>query len=249
MDNRVKLIAISHVPTNGGLVNPAAAVGEVARGFEVLYLLDACQSVGQMPVDVQEIGCDFLAACGRKYLRGPRGTGFLYARRSAWEQVEPPFLDLLAAEWIEPDRYVIRDDARRFETWEGYVAGRMGLGAAVEYALQWGLPAIRDRVRYLADTFRTKLSELPGAQVRDLGQERCGIVTFDIEGTTSEQIKRVLADHGINVTVSYDRYTLLDMRGRGLPDVTRASVHYYNTEDEIDRFIGVLTEHAIPSPS
>ena len=240
IDDRVKLIAITHVPTNGGLVNPAAAVGKVAREAGVPYLLDACQSVGQMPIDVETIGCDMLSATGRKFLRGPRGTGFLYVRRAILERLEPPFLDLHAAEWVARDRFEIRPDARRFENWEAYYAGKIGLGVAIDYALQWGLDAIWARISRLADALRQRLSAVPGVTVRDQGLERCGIVSFDIAGDDADAVQRRLAAERINVSVSRPPSTLLDMEARGLRDLVRASVHYYNNDEEIERFCTAL---------
>jgi cysteine desulfurase/selenocysteine lyase len=236
IDDRVKLIAMTHVPTNGGLVNPAAAVGKVARAAGITYLLDACQSVGQMPVDVGEIGCDLLSTTGRKFLRGPRGTGFLYVRRELCQQLQPPFLDLHAATWVTPDRYEIRTDARRFENWETNFAGKVGLGVAIDYARDWGMAAIWDRVRSLASTLRAELEEIPGVTVRDIGAERCGIVTFTAEGIEARQVQQALAGQSMNVTTSTVDSTRFDMEARGLNEVVRASVHYYNDEAEIERF-------------
>jgi cysteine desulfurase / selenocysteine lyase len=240
VDERVKLIAITHVPTNGGLVNPAAAVGEVAREAGVLYLLDACQSIGQVPVDVETIGCDMLSATGRKYLRGPRGTGFLYVRRGVLEDLEPPFLDLHAAEWTGAESFEIRPDARRFENWETNYAGKVGLGVAVDYALGWGLDAIWERVRALAESLRSRLDDLPGVEVRDLGAERCGIVSFSVEGHAAEDVSRRLSAEGINTSVAPPSSTLLDTQDRNLGPLVRASVHYYNTEEEVSRFCETL---------
>jgi cysteine desulfurase / selenocysteine lyase len=240
IDERVRLISLTHVPTNGGLVNPAVEVGEVAKQAGVLYLLDACQSAGQIPLDVDEIGCDMLSFTGRKYLRGPRGTGLLYVRRSVLDTLTPPFLDLFSAYWTSRDTYEVRGDARRFETWECNYAAKVGMGAAIDYALEWGVDNIESRVNELADDLRERLAALPGARVQDTGARRCGIVAFTLDGISPAEIKNALARHRINVSISGAASTRLDMDQRGLADVARASVHYYNTTEEIDAFERVL---------
>lgn len=241
IDERVKLISITHIPTNGGLVNPAAAIGRIAKAHGITYLLDACQAVGQMPVDVDEIGCDMLSATGRKFLRGPRGTGFLYVRKPLLESLEPPMIDLFAAEWVAPGEYRLRPDARRFENWENNYAARLGLGAAVDYALDLGLDAIWERVCRLAGGLREGLGAMPGVVLRDIGAVQCGIVTFTKEGVEADRIKAALAEKGINVSVSRPSSTLLDATRRGLPPVVRASVHYYNDEAEIERLLQAVS--------
>jgi len=240
----VKLVAITHVPTQGGLVNPAEEIGIAAREAGVPYLLDACQSVGQLPIDVDRIGCDFLSATGRKYLRGPRGTGFLYVRESALALLEPPFLDLHAAAWTAVDRFEIRPDARRFENWETNYAAKIGLGVAVDYAMSWGMEAIAARITMLAETLRRLLEDVEGVRVHDQGTRRCGIVSFSVDGIPASEVQRLVSARGVNVSVSLVEYARLDLPERGLPDLVRASVHYYNTEEELRS----LTE-ALPSPS
>jgi cysteine desulfurase/selenocysteine lyase len=244
LDERVKLVAITHIPTNGGLVNPVAGVGALTRAAGVPFLLDACQSVGQMPVDVEAIGCDMLSGTSRKFLRGPRGMGFLYVRRPWIEQLEPPLLDNHAATWISRDQIRIRADARRFENWECNLAGKWGMGAAVDYALDWGIDAIWERVQKLSAQLRTGLAALPGLTLRDIGAQQCGIVTFTIDGIEPLEIKQRLAAEQINVSHSMITSTRLDMEDRNLTSVVRASVHYYNSEEEVERLCQAL-EHIV----
>jgi selenocysteine lyase/cysteine desulfurase len=244
IDGRVKLIAITWVPTNGGLVNPAAAVGRIARTHGIPYLLDACQAVGQMEVDVEAIGCDMLSATGRKFLRGPRGTGFLYVRRALLQQLEPPMIDHFAAPWVSRDSYQLRDDARRFETWENNYAARLGLGAAVDYALDIGMAPIEQRCRKLAERLRTGLAAIRGVTIRDLGRAPGAIVSFTMHGHEADAIVSSAAAAGITIGASDPASTRIDAEARSLPPLVRASPHYYNTEAEIDRLIDHLARLA-----
>lgn len=240
VDERVNLIAITHVPTQGGLINPAEGVGKIANQFHIPYLLDTTQSVGQMPIDVKAIGCDFLCATGRKYLRGPRGTGFLYARKNIIEQCDPPFIDLHAAKWINDDKYLFRCDALRFETWEQNMAAKIGLGVAIQYALQLGVPTLWKRIQNLAHRLRQGLAEIDGVMVQDLGLNQCGIITFSCNNKTPEEVQCYLASKKINVSVTMQEYARLDLVKRGFRALARASVHYYNTEKEVDIFCSEL---------
>ncbi len=240
VDERVKLISISHIPTGGGLVNPASEVGRIAKSAGIPYLLDLCQGVGQIPLDVDQIGCDILCGTGRKYLRGPRGTGLLYVRREMIEKLEPPMLDLHAATLLTPTHYEIRLDARRFENWEQYFAGKTALGTAIKYACSWGLELIRDRIYSLAAILRGKLAEMDGVTLTDEGVEKCGIVTFMADQRNAAEIKKAVAEQGINVSTSSSSGSLVSYQQRGLKMVVRASLHYFNTIEEIDYFVTIL---------
>ncbi|CDZ78180.1 putative cysteine desulfurase [Legionella massiliensis] len=240
LDEKVKLIAITHVPTQGGLINPIIEVGKLAKQQAIPYLVDTTQSLGQMPIDVQEIGCDFLCATGRKFLRGPRGTGFLYARKAILDRCDPPFIDLHAAQWIADDNYLLRPDARRFETWEQNIAAKIGLATAIDYALALGINTIWHRIQTLAELLREKLTEIPGLTLHDLGKNKCGIVTFTCENRDPLFIQETLRNKQINVSVSLEEYARLDLQKRKISALVRASIHYYNIEEEIEKFCDAL---------
>ncbi len=236
IDSDVRLIALTHVPSQGGVIHPAEQIGRLARKHNIFYLLDACQSAGQLALDVNRIGCDMLTGTGRKYLRGPRGTGFMYVRHGILDQLQPEFVDQHAARWVSRDKYEFRDDARRFEIWESYLAGKIGLGMAADYACTLGLDCIQHRVQSLAEQLRQALTGLVNVTVHDQGKMLSGIVTFSKSSETAEALHLRLRIQGINSSIVRRSGALLDFERRELGDINRASVHYYNTEDEIARF-------------
>ncbi|MDV6262936.1 aminotransferase class V-fold PLP-dependent enzyme [Rhodococcoides yunnanense] len=240
LDDRVKLVSVVHAPTNGGLINPARAVADLAHGHGALVLLDACQSVGQMHVDVDELGVDALSATGRKWLRGPRGTGFLYLRPGLASTLHPPALDLHSARWDDASTYRMADDATRFEFWECDVAARLALGAAVDYLLELGIDHVEDAVAERAEYLRAGLRKIPGVTVQDLGDRKSGIVSFTVDGEDPVTVRDRLAAEDVTVTVSHRSSTRLDMTGRGLDAIVRASPHYFVTFAELDTMLAAL---------
>jgi selenocysteine lyase/cysteine desulfurase len=241
---RTRLIGLSHVPTSGGLVQPAADIGRIARGCGALYLLDATQSAGQFPVDVNAIGCDMLTGTGRKFLRGPRGTGFLWVRAAALDRLDPFVAEIGSATWDGHHGFTWADGARRFATWEHSYVNVLGLGVAVRQALDLGLDVIGQRAAALGARLRDQLAQLPGVTVHDLGQHRCAIVTASIDGLTAQQAATALGRAGVNVSTTVPGHNPLDMQDRGVHPLIRLSPHYYNTEDEIDRATKLVADLA-----
>ena len=241
---RTRVISMNHVPTNSGLVNPAAAVGAIAREHGIPYLLDACQSVGQLPIDVAAIGCDYLTAAGRKYLRGPRGTGFLFVADQRLSDLEPVMIDGHGAPWVGRNRFELRPDTRRFEVWEQNFAGKAGLAVAVRYAANLDVAVTSQRVIELSVALRAQLESINGVVVRDPGEVRCGIVTFTVEGASPEVIVKRLRSLDINTSFATANSARIDMEDRDLDQVVRASVHYYNDDSDLDALLRAVRQIA-----
>jgi len=235
------VVSLTHVPTNGGLVHPAAEVGARTRAAGVPLLLDACQSAGQ--IDLRDIPWDLLSATGRKYLRGPRGTGFLAVRRPLLDRItRHSWIDLHGATWTGPGSYTLRDDARRLELWERSVAGQLGLRAAVRYALDCDPAWLEQRIASVARALRAQLAEVDGVAVHDQGRRRCGIVTFTVAGHDPVAVRDQLRTRDIHVSVSSAPSTRLDMDDRGLDQLVRASVHALTTDDDLQRLVRALKQ-------
>jgi selenocysteine lyase/cysteine desulfurase len=244
-----KLLAITHIPTNSGLVQPVNEIAKIydeyieSNPYKTWYILDACQSAGQMKLDVETLKCDFLSITCRKFLRGPRGTGALYISDKALEAgLEPMFIDMRGAEWIEKDSYKQQPDAKRFEDWEFAYSTVIGTAKAIEYCLAIGEDKIWEQVQYLSGYMRNQLSQLNKVRVLDKGPEVCGLVTFHIDGSDPKNIVSELLKRKINVVPSYRAFGIIDFDEKGVEWAIRASPHYYNTIEEIDIFIQNVKE-------
>jgi cysteine desulfurase/selenocysteine lyase len=248
VDARVRLISLTWLPANGGLINPAAQIGAIARAHAIPFVIDAAQAVGQLPVDVRALGCDILTAPGRKWLRGPRGTGLLYVRRSFLPQLSVRAVDHSSAPWRDGD-FQVRADARCFEMSESSLALRLGLRVAIRSALAIGLEPISNRISTLADSLRTLLADIPRVQLQDLGQVRSGLVSFTVDGIEPSVVRQQLWTRGMDVAVSGMGFTPIDMHARGLTDVVRASPHLYNDEDQIAQLSAAVGDIAMARAS
>jgi selenocysteine lyase/cysteine desulfurase len=242
-ERRPRLVAVTHIPTNSGLVQPVAEIGRRCRELELLYLVDACQSVGQYAIDVEQLGCDFLSATGRKFLRGPRGSGLLYVSdRALAAGYEPLFIDMRGARWVGPEDYRQVETAARFEDWEFSYATLLGSAAAIRYALTVGIDVIAERTPALGAALRERLAKLDGVRIFDRGRRRCAIVTFTVDGWNSEVLMTELRRRRINSSVSAREHALYDFTDKSIEACVRMSPHYYNTEQEVNEVVDAVRE-------
>jgi selenocysteine lyase/cysteine desulfurase len=238
---KIRLLAVTWVPTNSGLIQPVEALGAMAQEAGVPYLIDACQAVGQIPIDVARLRCDYLSATGRKFLRGPRGIGFLYVSDRALHRGEFPLhVDMRGAEWKSADEFALLPDARRFENWEFAYALVLGLGEAARYALAVGVEQGGTRARQLASQLRAKLKNVPGCRVLDWGTKLAALVTVDVAGHAPADLVALLRKQKINTSASLRAYAVIDMDQKQASGALRISPHYYNTEEEIAAVVDAL---------
>jgi selenocysteine lyase/cysteine desulfurase len=236
-----KLVAVTHVPTNSGLIQPIKEIGEMCRRYDTLYLIDACQSIGQLRLDVDELQCDFLSVTSRKFLRGPRGAGFLYISDRVLEDgFEPLFIDMRGADWVEADKYIARDTAVRFEDWEFAYSLLLGTGAAIDYLLQLDILRIKEQLQSLSSYLRNELTKVDRVTVQDRGPSLAALVTFHMQGSNADFIKAELLKERINVVTSIRNFAVIDYDRKGVDWTIRVSPHYYNTREELDLFLDVV---------
>ena len=240
VDDKTKLIAISHVPSSSGQINPVAEVGKIAKAAGVLYLLDACQSIGQLPVNVDSIGCDMLAGTSRKFLRGPRGVGFMYVSPQALCKLDPVMMSNQSAIWTASNQMDVREDTRVFEAWERSVAVQLGFGAALDYLHSIDSTAAMERTLELGEYLRQKLEGVEGVTIADPAGPSAAIVTFEMAGRDPLEVKAKLAKQNIAVNVASVVHTRLDLEARGIESLLRASPQYYTLHEEIDRFVDAI---------
>jgi len=240
-EHQPKLVALTHIPTSSGLVQAAEEVGAICRKYNTWYLVDACQSVGQLVVDVQKIGCDFLAATGRKFLRGPRGTGFLYVSDRALEAgLAPLIIDMIGAEWTSADDYKLEPTAKRFEFWESSIAGRLALKEAVKYANHVGMANIQEYNTGLMAQFRNQLKQVKGLNLQDRGTQLSNILTFTMDQHTTEEIAQQLREHHVYFSITSLCSARIDFPKKNIESAVRLSPHYFNTPEELEKVVTIL---------
>jgi selenocysteine lyase/cysteine desulfurase len=240
---RPRLVHVSWIPTHSGMVQDVERVGEVCKELDVPYLVDACQAVGQLPIDVSKLHCDYLSVTARKFLRGPRGVGFMYASDRALARGDYPlFVDMRGARWVQPNRFEIAQDAKRYEDWEFPYALVLGLGAAVDYALEVGIDVAHSRSMALATLLRGRLAELDGVTLLDRGRENCAIVTADIRGWKASDVVGELLEMGINTSATLRWYGLKDFENTAVQSALRLSPLYYNTEGEVKGAVQAISD-------
>ncbi len=242
VDENTKIVSITHVASSSGQVVDLTAIKPIVKKYGAYYLLDACQSVGQLPVNFVEIGCDIATATSRKFLRGPRGIGFLYINKHSRQRLEPAMLTNQSAAWTGDGEYKLVDDASMFEMWERSCLNQLGFGAALEYLRAIGLEKATAQTQYVAHGLRSAVYSLKGVEATCQEDASAAIITFNKNGWSALDVRTELEKLGIAVQVSTVFHTRLDLGARGIDSAVRVSPHYYNDQSEFDRFLNAVDE-------
>lgn len=240
VDDRTKLISVTHVPSSSGQILPVEEIGKIAKTKDKLYLVDICQSVGQLPVNVETIGCDMATGTARKFLRGPRGMGFLYMNEKARGRIEPVVATNKSAAWVGDQEIEFRTDTALFEAWERNIGNQLAFGAAVDYLLELGLERATSEIQSRAAYLRSGLSNINKVIPTCQPDATAAIITFNKEGYDAADVKAKFHAEGVGVQVSTIEHTRLDLGARGINTTIRVSPHYYNSKDELDRFLNMI---------
>lgn len=242
-DPRCKLMTATWIPMNSGLVQPVHSLGEECEAAGIPFVVDACQAVGQIPIDLRTLKCDYLSASARKFLRGPRGIGFLYVSDRQLEAGRYPlFIDMRGARWTGKDSFQIETSAIRFEQWEFAYALVLGLGAAAAYAQTANIATVQELSWGLASYAREQLARLPNVRVLDRGRELCAIVTIAMHGWAAPDVVAELRKRQIHTSRLVQELAVFDMKDKGVASALRISPHYFNTRGEIDLLREALRE-------
>ncbi len=237
----VRIVALTWIGAGSALINPAAAIGAAIRqaGSSAFFIIDASQVIGQVPINVAELGCDALIACGRKFLRGPRGTALAYISPRLASEIVPRNIDSLSST-LRDGNVEVANSAQAFEFGEESVALKLGLGKAIEQALDLGVDHIRLALDQKAGALRQALAELPRVKLLDRGNNKGAAVTFAIDGLPCATAKQRLSEQGINIGMNGPGYTPYDMSMRGISELLRASVHLNTTDEDIALIVNAI---------
>ncbi len=237
---QVKLFAFTHISNTLGTINPAAEFCRRARAVGAVTVIDAAQSIGHMPLDVQELGCDFLAFSAHK-MCGPTGIGVLYGRRALLDKLAPDETGGGMVVQVTYEQATWKPAPERFEAGTPNVAGAIGLGAACDYLDAVGRAAIAAHDYQLSRYAMEKLSVLPGIRIIGprVGAARSGLVSFAFEHVHAHDVVTFADEDGIALRGGHHCNQPL-MRKLGLASTSRASFYLYNTEAEIDRLAASL---------
>lgn len=242
ISNRTKLITVSHLSNASGALQHIEKICEIAKKRDVLTLINASQTLGLIPINVQELDCDFLTGCGRKWLRGPEGSGILYIRESLVESIEPTIIGWGGTTWdFETNEYYYLSTARRVEAGCPIVPSILGLGAAIDYAQNIGIEEIVTKVEALTRYSFQQLSVIEGIAIygpKNI-ENRLAIIPFNVEGLHPDEITNYLEKNNIIIESGTFMANML-LQHYGINKMVRISPHYFNTKVEIDFIVTLI---------